>query len=82
VEAVLHSQEEIERALPRLPCVPTDNRDALLTLGFQRMYPQVLSGYDSHLWSRAVNSGHGSSSCNGRKLIVQRAYLEQKAERR
>jgi hypothetical protein len=81
MDSIFHSREEIERALRRLHCVPTDNRDALLALGFQRMYPQVKSGYHSHLWVRSVDAGYSSSLCNGRKLIMQRAFLEQRIAR-
>lgn len=76
MDAVFHSREEIERALLRLHCVPTDNRDALLALGFERMYPQAASGYESHLWVRSVDSGYASSLCGGRKLVMQRAFLD------
>jgi hypothetical protein len=72
-----HSLEEIERAAVRLPCVPTDNRDALVALGFERMYPQTTSGYDSHLWVRSVDSGCSTGlSRSGRKFVVQRAFLD------
>jgi hypothetical protein len=81
MEAIFHNREDIEQALPRLYCVPTDNRDALLALGFQRMYPQVASGYESHLWVRSVDSGFASTLHNGRRLIMQRAYLEQRKGR-
>jgi hypothetical protein len=73
---VCHEPEEIERAALRLPCVPTDNLDALVALGFERMYPKAASGYESHLWARSVDSGYNSPR-TGRKLIVQRAYLDQ-----
>jgi hypothetical protein len=77
MDAICHSREEIERAAQRLHCVPTDNRDALIALGFERMYPQVVSGYESHLWMRPVDSGYnGGSTRNGRKLIIQRAFLD------
>jgi hypothetical protein len=39
MDALCHSREEIERMASRLPCVPTDNIDALIDLGFERMYP-------------------------------------------
>lgn len=73
METLCHTQDEIERLAFRLPCVPTDNRDALLALGFERMYPQAASGYDSHLWMRAVDSGY---TAGARKLVVQRAFLD------
>jgi hypothetical protein len=76
MNALCHTREEIERLAFRLPCVPTDNRDALIELGFERMYPQTASGYESHLWVRSVDSGKPGSMCNGRKLILQRAFLD------
>jgi hypothetical protein len=82
MDALFHSREEIERALVRLHCVPTDNREALLALGFEPMYPQVKKGYESHLWMRSIDSGRGSSLSNIRKLVVQRAFLEEKKIRR
>ena len=82
MDALLHSREEIESALVRLHCVPTDNREALLALGFQPMYPQASKGHESRLWSRSIESGCGSSLSNGRSLVMQRAYLEEKKARR
>jgi hypothetical protein len=81
MDALFHSREEIERGLRRLHCVPTDNRDALLALGFQRIYPQASSGNDSHLWVRSIDSGWGSAFGQGRKLLMQRAFLEPKSVR-
>ena len=81
MDALFRSQGEIEQALRRLYCVPTDNRDALVALGFQRIYPQVASGCDSHLWARSVASGYGSPLCNAGKFVIQRAFLEQKKYR-
>jgi hypothetical protein len=83
MDTLCHTQEEIERLAFRLPCVPTDNRDALIALGFERMYPQVASGYDSHLWVRSIDSGYNAGAGMGyRKLIVQRAFLDGSAARR
>jgi len=82
MDALFHSREEIERALLRLHCVPSDNREALLALGFEPMYPHVTKGYKSRLWARAIDSGYGSSLSNGRKLVIQRAFLVEKKIRR
>jgi hypothetical protein len=83
MEILCHTQEEIERLALRLPCVPTDNRDALVALGFERLYPRAVSGYDSHLWVRSVDSGYNAgASADGRKLIVQRAFLDGSSARR
>ena len=76
-------RKEIERAAPRVFCVPTDNRDALIALGFERMYPQAATGHESRLWVRSVDSGYCSGTTrNGRKLIVQRAYLDVSSQRK
>lgn len=75
MDALCHTQDEIDRLASRLPCVPTDNRAALLALGFERQYPQVVSGYESHLWVRSVDS-RNAGSAGYRKLILQRAFLD------
>ena len=82
MDALFHSREEIESALLRLHCVPTDNREALLALGFAPMYPKATKGYESRLWVRSIDSGYDSSLGNGRKLVLQRAFLEEKKTRR
>jgi len=82
MDALFHRREDIERALVRLHCVPTDNREALLALGFEPMYPEATKGYESHLWVRSIDSGHGSSLRNGRKLVLQRAFLKETKARR
>jgi hypothetical protein len=76
MDALCHTREEIERLAMRLPCVPTDNRDALIDLDFERMYPLAASGYESRLWVRSVDSGYVGSTGNSRELIVQRAFLD------
>ena len=76
MDALCHSREEIECMASRLPCVPTDNVDALIDLGFERMYPNATSGYESRLWIRSVEQRYSGSIGAGRKLIVQRAYLD------
>lgn len=72
------TKEEIERIASRLPCVPTDNFDAMMALGFERLYPQTASGYVSHLWARSVEL---RSIAGARKLVVQRAFLNGRARR-
>lgn len=61
----------------RLPCVPTDNRDALISLGFERMYPDAAKGYLSHFWMRVVDSRDLGAPGTHRKMVVQRAYLDE-----
>jgi hypothetical protein len=82
MDTPFHSREQIETALVRLHCVPTDNRQALLALGFQPIYPQVTKGYTSRLWGRSIDSGYGSSLSNGRKLVIRRAFLAEEKTRR
>ena len=80
MDTLCHSREEIERAASRLPCVPTDNHAALIELGFERMCPDVATGYESHLWERVVDSGYRTITMrNGRRKVVQRAYLVKRA---
>jgi hypothetical protein len=76
MNALCHSREEIERMASRLPCVPTDNVDALIDLGFERMYPHATSGYERRLWIRSIEHRYSGSIGAGRKLIVHRAYLD------
>jgi hypothetical protein len=76
VNALFHNREDIEWAAVRLHCVPTDNRDALFSLGFDRMYPQSASGYQSHLWVRSIDYNYNAGTLrHGRKLVIQQAYL-------
>jgi hypothetical protein len=82
MDALFHSREEIERALARLHRLPTDNREAPLALGFHPLYPQLTKGYESRLWARSIDSAYGSSLSNGRKLLIQLDYFEEKKLRR
>jgi hypothetical protein len=73
---LFHTIEEIGCAARRLPCVPTDNGEALIALGFERTYPQCVLGYESHLWVRSVDTESLYGSSRGHKrLVMQRAYL-------
>jgi hypothetical protein len=55
----------------------TDNRDALLALGFERAYPQIAVGYESTIWERTVDIPRRSSA-GARMLIRERAFLEKR----
>jgi hypothetical protein len=70
---VVHVSEELVALLRRGLSPITDNRDALLALGFERAYPQVPKGRDSTIWERSIErprrpDGH-------RVLARERAYL-------
>jgi hypothetical protein len=70
---VVHSAEDVEMLLRRGLSPITDNRDALIALGFERAYPQVRTGRESTIWERAIE--HHPTSDGHRTLARQRAYL-------
>ncbi|HMD02102.1 MAG TPA: hypothetical protein VKG44_03955 [Candidatus Baltobacteraceae bacterium] len=71
--AVAHSAEAIEALLRRGLSPVTDNRDALLVLGFWRAYPQIRVGYDSTVWERSIDLPRRPDG--QRALARERAYL-------
>jgi hypothetical protein len=51
----------------------TDNRDALLELGFARAYPKVKKGYDATIWERSIDLPIRQ---DGRRVMArERAFL-------
>lgn len=65
----------IEELLRRGLTPITDNRDALVQLGFQRAYPHVERGWEARIWERVVDAGRRAK--DGRRMLVQqRALLE------
>jgi hypothetical protein len=77
MRAIVHSADEIMAMLRRGLAPMTDNRDALLGLGFERSYPHVAAGYYAKIWERAVESPYPSST-GARMLIRERAFLEKR----
>jgi hypothetical protein len=73
VNSVIHLAEELPALLRRGLSPITDNREALLSLGFERAYPQIRAGYESTVWERSVD--HGRTSAGDRRLTRERAYL-------
>jgi hypothetical protein len=74
MRAIVHSFEEIVAMLrPGLTPI-TDNRDALLALGFERSYRHVTRGYESMIWGRATELPRTKGS--PRMLVRERAFLE------
>jgi hypothetical protein len=72
---IVHSVEAIEALLRRGVTPKTDNREALIELGFVRSSPAAAAGYDESLWERSVD--HKSPPAGGRRLLVrERAILE------
>jgi hypothetical protein len=70
---VVHQSEELTALLCRGLSPITDNRDALLALGFERAYPQIDKGREATIWERSIErprrpDGH-------RVLARERAYL-------
>jgi hypothetical protein len=72
--AIVHSADAIQSLLRRGLSPITDNRDALLELGFDRAYPQIPRGYESTIWERSVE--HERASSGHRRFARQRAFLD------
>ncbi len=74
----IHTRAEIERQL-RLRLVPcTDNRDALIELGFTPAYPQLArDAYYGALWMRAIDAHKDSTAerrSDAKTLVIERAF--------
>jgi hypothetical protein len=74
---VVHSATDILAMLNRGLAPITDNRDALIGLGFEPAYPQLRRGYDSQIWERSV--AVGAAFPDGmRRVVRERAFLQPK----
>jgi hypothetical protein len=80
MRTIVHSTADIEKLLRHGLAPITDNRTALVELGFQRAYPQIARGYESTIWERAIDAATRSRD-GDRMLIRQRAFLESRALR-
>jgi hypothetical protein len=74
----IHTRAEIERQL-RLRLVPrTDNRDALIELGFTPAYPHLARDvYYGALWMRAIDAHKDSAAgrrSDAKTLVIERAF--------
>jgi hypothetical protein len=58
MQPIVHSTEAILELLRRGLAPLTDNRDAVVVLGFDRAYPQIRAGYKSMIWERVVERRH------------------------
>jgi hypothetical protein len=54
MKTIVHIAEDLVALLGRGLSPITDNRDALLALGFERAYPQIRAGYESTVWERSI----------------------------
>lgn len=70
---IVRLAEELAALLRRGMSPVTDDRDALLALGFERAYPQVPNGYESTIWERSID--HHRRPDGLRVLARERAYL-------
>jgi hypothetical protein len=70
---IVHGSEDLTALLRRGLSPLTDNRDALLALGFERAYPQVPKGHESTIWERSIERPRTSDG--HRVLARERAYL-------
>jgi hypothetical protein len=73
MSTIVKSAPELVALLRRGLSPLTDNRDALLALGFERAYPQVRKGYESTIWERSIERDRRP---DGRRALArERAYL-------
>lgn len=79
VRAIVHSTTDIENLLRRGLTPITDNRTALLELGFQRAYPQIVRRYEATIWERAIDAATRARD-GDRMLVCQRALLETRVD--
>lgn len=70
---IVHAADDVVALLRRGLSPLTDNRDVLLSLGFERAYPQVPKGYESTIWERSIE--HHRRADGLRLLARERAYL-------
>ncbi len=73
MNTIVHSPQEVIALLRRGLSPITDNRDALLMLGFERAYPQVHQGHDATIWERSIEA---QCRADGYRVLArERAYL-------
>jgi hypothetical protein len=75
VPDTVHSLEAIEAILRRGVTPKTDNREALIALGFVRSSPLANGGYDETIWERSVDRAERSTT-GQRVMVRERAILE------
>jgi hypothetical protein len=75
VPQTVHSLEAIEALLRRGATPRTDNRDALIALGFVRSSPHASGDHDEKIWERSVDRAERSISGH-RVMVRERAILE------
>ena len=77
---IVHSAGAIQDLLRRGLTPTTDNREALIDLGFERAYPQYRAGYESTIWERSIVLEIRART-GERMLGRQRAFLSRPAAR-
>jgi hypothetical protein len=70
---IVHAAEGVIALLRRGMSPVTDDREVLLSLGFERAYPQMKTGYESTIWERSIE--HHRQPDGLRVLARERAYL-------
>jgi hypothetical protein len=73
LKLIAQSADELIAILRRGLSPLTDNQDALLSLGFERAYPQARKGYDATIWERTIDHHHRPDG--HRVLARERAFL-------
>ena len=76
--ATVHHAEEIVRLLVQGLSPITDNRDALLEQGFERLHPCATAKCERSIWERLVaRKYHDARSYHHRVFVRERAFLKE-----
>jgi len=75
LSTIVHSVDAIEAMLRRGLTPRTDNRDALVALGFERASPLLCGGYGESVWERSFERSERTPS-GERVFVRERALLE------
>jgi hypothetical protein len=77
-KTTVHTRPEIERQLRLRQTPRTDNRNALIELGFTPAYPHLARDvYYGAIWTRAMDAHDGAVAGRGahsRALVMERAF--------
>ena len=75
--ATVHHTEDIGRMLVQGLAPITDNREALVDLGFEPAHPWATTKYERSVWERLVErTYHDARGAHHRVFIRERAFLK------
>jgi hypothetical protein len=73
---VVSDRATVDKMLAMGLCVPTDNLELLLSMGFAREFPAISSGDHAHRWIRYIDKGYQQTGATyARVQIAQHAHL-------